>query len=384
MEDDTELLGLRGRPRRADPRRAPPAAHRLEPGRAAARPPAVVHLRDGAPAYFVHSFAGRPTTPDVVVAETTHGGRFASIVASGRLLGTQFHPERSGVDGLSPPGRFRGAGGHGSSRTPAWPPDAAAARHPVPRRRRRPGGQRHTIRGPARPGRPGRAGRRYAAEGADELVFLDIDAAPEARGTLLAAIRRTSHRLFVPLTVGGGVRTAGEMRAVLRAGADKVAFNTAAVSDVELIRRCAWRFGRQCVVVAIDARARAGPGWIQAGWEVVVRGGRTATGSTSSSGPGAPWSAAPGELLLTSIDRDGTRAGFDLELLRAVTSAVDVPVIASGGAGGVADMVAAITEGGADAVLAASIFHQGLVSIAEVKNALAAAGVPVRHTERAA
>lgn len=233
-------------------------------------------------------------------------------------------------------------------------------------------------------GDPAELAARYAAEGADELAFLDIDAAPEARGTLLTAIRRTSHRLFVPLTVGGGVRTAGEMRAVLRAGADKVALNTAAVADAELIRRCAWRFGRQCVVVAIDARARAGPGVIQAGWEVVVRGGRTATGLDVVEWARCAVERGAGELLLTSIDRDGTRAGFDLELLRAVTSAVDVPVIASGGAGGAADMVAAITEGGADAVLAASIFHQGLVSIAEVKNALAAAGVPVRHTERAA
>ncbi len=228
-------------------------------------------------------------------------------------------------------------------------------------------------------GDPAELAARYAAEGADELVFLDIDAAPEARGTLLAAIRRTSHRLFVPLTVGGGVRTPAEMRAVLRAGADKVALNTAAVADDALVGRCARRFGRQCVVVAIDARARARVSTRDPkSWEVVVRGGRTGTGLDVVEWASRAAERGAGELLLTSIDRDGTRAGFDLELLRAVTSAVDLPVVASGGAGGVADMVAAVTEGGADAVLAASIFHRGVVSISEVKAAFAEAGVPIR------
>ena len=228
-------------------------------------------------------------------------------------------------------------------------------------------------------GDPAELAARYAVEGADELVFLDIDAAPEARGTLLAAVRRTSHRLFVPLTVGGGVRTPAEMRAVLRAGADKVALNTAAVADDDLIRRCARRFGRQCVVVAIDARAHARVSMSDpTSWEVVVRGGRTGTGLDVVEWATRAAERGAGELLLTSIDRDGTRAGFDLDLLRAVSSAVDLPVVASGGAGGVADMVAAITEGGADAVLAASIFHRGVVSIREVKAGLAAAGVPIR------
>ncbi len=241
-------------------------------------------------------------------------------------------------------------------------------------------------------GDPVELAARYASEGADELVFLDIDAAPDARSTLLAAVRRTSRRLFIPLTVGGGVNSTSEMRAVLRAGADKVAVNTAVVADPDLIGRCARRFGRQCVVVAIDARARAsadgtrGPSDPRSGptWEVVVRGGRTPTGLDVVEWARQAVMLGAGELLLTSIDRDGTRAGFDLDLLRAVTSAVDVPVIASGGAGGVADMVAAITVGGADAVLAASIFHRGFVSIAAVKAALAAAGVPVRHAEVAA
>jgi imidazole glycerol-phosphate synthase subunit HisF len=228
-------------------------------------------------------------------------------------------------------------------------------------------------------GDPAELAARYAAEGADELVFLDIDAAPEARGTLLAAIRRTSHRLFVPLTVGGGVRTAAEMRAVLRAGADKVALNTAAVADEDLIGRCARRFGRQCVVVSIDARARTAASSSEPrSWEVVVRGGRTGTGLEVVEWAKRAAARGAGEILLTSIDRDGTRAGFDLDLLRAVISAVDLPVVASGGAGGVADMVAAITEGGADAVLAASIFHRGVASISSVKAGLAAAGVPIR------
>jgi cyclase len=222
-------------------------------------------------------------------------------------------------------------------------------------------------------GDPPELAARYAAEGADELVFLDISAAPEGRGTLLEIVERTARRVFIPLTVGGGVRSVEEMRDVLRAGADKVSLNTAAVSDPELIARCAARFGRQAVVVAIDARGTA-----DGGWDVLVRGGRETTGLDA-----VPWAAravalGAGELLVTSIDRDGTQAGFDTPLLRAISEAVEVPVIASGGAAGPADFVAAVVEGGADAVLAASIFHRGIHTIAEVKRAMAAAGLPVR------
>jgi cyclase len=221
---------------------------------------------------------------------------------------------------------------------------------------------------------------RYAAAGADELVFLDIGAAPEERATLLDIVERTARTVFVPLTVGGGVRSPAEMKAVLRAGADKVAVNTAAVRDPGLVRRCARRFGRQCVVISVDARAVPGrPG----AWEVVVRGGREATGIDAVDWVGRAVELGAGEVLLTSIDRDGTRQGFDLALLRAVTGSVDVPVIASGGAGSPADMVAAIDQGGADAVLAASIFHRDLHSIAAVKEALARAGVPVRLVDAA-
>jgi cyclase len=179
--------------------------------------------------------------------------------------------------------------------------------------------------------------------------------------------------VFIPLTVGGGVRSVTDMREVLRAGADKVSLNTAAVADPSLIARCALRFGRQAVVVAIDARRVAG-----GGWEVVTAGGRRRTGLDAVDWAGRAVDLGAGELLVTSIDRDGTGAGFDTDLLRAITARVSVPVIASGGAAGPADFVAAIRDGGADAVLAASIFHYRTHSIASVKAAMAAAGLNVR------
>ena len=222
-------------------------------------------------------------------------------------------------------------------------------------------------------GDPPELAARYAAEGADELVFLDISAAPEGRGTLLEIVERTARRAFIPLTVGGGVRSVDEMRDVLRAGADKVSLNTAAVADPALITRCAARFGRQAVVVAIDARRTT-----LDGWEVLVRGGRDTTGLDAVGWAASAVDLGAGELLVTSIDRDGTQAGFDTDLLRAISGAVEVPVIASGGAAGPADFVAAVVDGGADAVLAASIFHRGIHTITEVKAAMAAAGLPVR------
>ncbi len=238
-------------------------------------------------------------------------------------------------------------------------------------------------------GDPPELAERYAAEGADELVFLDITAAPERRGTLLGIVERTARRAFIPLTVGGGVRTVAEMRDVLRAGADKVAFNTAAVADPTLISRCAERFGRQAVVVAIDARAVASVGVASVGvphdtddlrptWEVVVKGGREATGLDAIAWAQRAVELGAGELLVTSIDRDGTGLGFDTALLRAITSQVHVPVIASGGAARPADCIAAVIDGGADAVLAASIFHRRIHTISEVKAAMAAAGLQVR------
>jgi cyclase len=227
-------------------------------------------------------------------------------------------------------------------------------------------------------GDPADLAERYAAEGADELVFLDITAAPERRATLLDVVERTARRAFIPLTVGGGVRSVDEMRAVLRAGADKVSLNTAAVTDPALIGRCAARFGRQAVVVAIDALLVA-PGR----WEVIVKGGREPTGLDVVEWACRAVDLGAGELLVTAIDRDGTGSGFDTTLLRAITSIVRVPVIASGGAAGPDDFVAAVHDGGADAVLAASIFHRRIHAIAEVKTAMAVAGIPVRLVPQA-
>ncbi len=252
-------------------------------------------------------------------------------------------------------------------------------------------------------GDPPELAERYAHEGADELVYLDIAAAPARRGTLLDIVERTARRAFIPLTVGGGVRSVDEMRDVLRAGADKVSLNTAAVADPGLVAGCAARFGSQAVVVAIDARrvAQAGPSEDRTGraedgtgrpvdgivraahgtparWEVLIRGGRDVTGLDAVAWAERAVELGAGELLVTSIDRDGTRSGFDTDLLRAIADRVPVPVIASGGAAGPADFVAAVADGHADAVLAASIFHRRIHSIAEVKAAMAAAGLPVR------
>ncbi len=234
-------------------------------------------------------------------------------------------------------------------------------------------------------GDPPELAERYARGGVDELVFLDITAATEGRSTLLDIVERTARRAFIPLTVGGGVRSDIEMRAVLRAGADKVSLNTAAVADPDLIARCARRFGRQAVVVAIDARRRSWPdGGSARTWEVVVRGGREATDLDAVAWAERVVGLGAGELLVTSMDRDGTGSGYDTELLRAITDRVSVPVIASGGAAGPADFVTAVRDGGADAVLAASIFHRRIATIGAVKAAMAAAGLSVRLTPEVA
>ena len=229
-------------------------------------------------------------------------------------------------------------------------------------------------------GDPPTLAERYAREGADEIVYLDIAAAPAGRGTLLGIVEQTAGRVFVPLTVGGGVRTVGEMRAVLRAGADKVSLNTAAVREPDLVRRCARAFGSQAVVVAIDARRRT----TGDGWEVVVRGGREPTGIDAVAWARRITAIGAGELLVTSMDRDGTKTGYDTDLLGAISSAVEVPVIASGGAATPADFVAAVRDGGATGLLAASIFHRSEVSIDDVKDALDAAGIRVRRAREAA
>ncbi len=222
-------------------------------------------------------------------------------------------------------------------------------------------------------GDPAEQAGAYDAQGADEICFLDISASDENRGALLDVVRRTAERCFIPLTVGGGVRSTADMRALLLAGADKVAINTAAVRDPALISETSRAFGAQCVVIAIDAKAVA-PGR----WEVFVQGGKVPTGIDAVAFAQEAAERGAGEILLTSMDRDGTQAGYDLELLHAVTSRVRVPVIASGGAGTLEHLTEAVTIGGASAVLAASIFHFGTFTLAEARAALAAAGAPVR------
>ena len=211
----------------------------------------------------------------------------------------------------------------------------------------------------------------YDREGADELVFLDITATSDKRATVVELARRAADEVFVPFTIGGGVRAVGDAQAVLDAGADKVSVNSAAVARPELVGELADVFGAQCVVLAIDARARPG------GWEVVVAGGRTPTGRDALAWAREGVERGAGEILLTSMDRDGTKDGYDLALLGAITAAVDVPVIASGGVGSPRHMVDGFAAG-ADAALAASIFHYGECSIAGVKAELVAAGVPIR------
>jgi cyclase len=213
----------------------------------------------------------------------------------------------------------------------------------------------------------------YDREGADELVFLDITASSDDRETLYGVVRATADQVFIPLTVGGGVRSVEDARRLLLAGADKVAFNTAAIARPGLLTQAADAFGAQCVVVAIDARRRR-----TGGWEVTTHGGRRTAGLDAVAWAGQAAERGAGEILLTSMDRDGTRQGFDLELLRAVTGAVGVPVIASGGAGTAQHMAEAVTIGRASAVLAASIFHFGELRIGDVKQTMAAAGLPVR------
>ena len=223
-------------------------------------------------------------------------------------------------------------------------------------------------------GDPVEQARAYDAAGADELCFLDITASHEARGTLIDVVRRTAEVCFMPLTVGGGVRTAEDARALLLAGADKVAVNSAAVARPELVAEIAERFGSQCCVASVDARC-VGEGR----WEVFTHGGRRETGVDAVAHALRVAELGAGELLVTSMDRDGTPDGYDLALIRTIADQVSVPVVASGGVGGLGDLVAGICDGHASAVLAASIFHFGEASIADAHAALAAAGIPVRR-----
>ncbi|MDO4620209.1 MAG: imidazole glycerol phosphate synthase subunit HisF [Lachnospiraceae bacterium] len=223
-------------------------------------------------------------------------------------------------------------------------------------------------------GDPVEVAKAYNAEGADELVFLDITASSDQRNTVVDMVRRVAEQVFIPFTVGGGIRTVEDMKQILREGADKVSVNTAAVVNPELIREGAEKFGNQCIVIAIDAKRRADG----TGWNVYVKGGREDTGMDAVEWAKKAVALGAGEVLLTSMDGDGTKAGYDIELTRAVADAVGVPVIASGGAGTCEHFYEALTEGGAEAALAASLFHFNELSIDEVKDYLAERGVPVR------
>lgn len=215
----------------------------------------------------------------------------------------------------------------------------------------------------------------YDREGADELVFLDITASHEKRDTIVELARRCAEKLFIPFTIGGGIRSEEDVRALLNAGADKVSLNSAAIRSPDLVNICAHRFGNQCIVVAIDAkRVQADP----PAWDVYLDGGRTPTGLSAVAWAREVTARGAGEILLTSMDRDGTKDGYDLELTRAVVETVNVPVIASGGAGTLAHLAEVVRDAGADAVLAASIFHYGEYSIREAKELMAARGIPVR------
>ena len=229
-------------------------------------------------------------------------------------------------------------------------------------------------------GDPVEVARRYDEQGADEITFLDITASSDGRDTMVHVVEEVASQVFIPLTVGGGIRSVDDMRRLLSAGADKISINTAAVQCPELIREAAQRFGSQCIVVAIDAKQSRSAGDVRGpSWEVYTHGGRTPTGLDAVQWARRVVALGAGEILLTSMDRDGTRSGFDLALTRAVADAVPVPVIASGGVGGLDDLADGVESGGAQAVLAASIFHFGEHTVAEAKECMARRGIEVRR-----
>jgi imidazole glycerol-phosphate synthase subunit HisF len=227
-------------------------------------------------------------------------------------------------------------------------------------------------------GDPVELAARYDEQGADELVFLDITASSDARDTMVHVVEQVAEQVFIPFTVGGGVRTVEDVRRILRAGADKVSLNTAAVEAPDIVAASADEFGAQCIVVAVDARRHDATS-ATAGWEVVTHGGRRGTGLDAIEWVARACGLGAGEILLTSMDRDGTKAGYDIELLRAVGDTVNVPVIASGGVGTLQHLYEGVADGGVSAVLAASIFHYGQHTVQEAKSYLAARGVPVRQ-----
>jgi cyclase len=224
-------------------------------------------------------------------------------------------------------------------------------------------------------GDPVEIARQYDEQGADEITFLDITASSDNRGLLLDIVERVASQVFIPLTVGGGVREVGDVRRLLNAGADKVSINTSAVQNPQLVEDAAGRFGSQCIVVAVDAKRASGP---TARWEVFTHGGRRPTGLDAVEWGKRMQAAGAGEILLTSMDRDGTRAGFDLEITRAFSEALEIPIIASGGVGGLQDLVDGVLIGKADAVLAASVFHYGELTVQQAKRYMAQNNIEVR------
>lgn len=330
-------------------------------------------------AAFANSYALRHAPPGWAAAWTTHGVRFVAALERGAVLACQFHPELSGAAGLDLIQRWLLATGAGV-RVPSRVPTTPAPREPgltvrlVPCLDVRDGrvvkGVRFTELRDA--GDPARLAARYEEQGADELVLLDVAASPSARATRVTTVRRVRAALGIPLTAGGGVRSVDDARRLLSAGADRVSVNSAAVARPELLAELAREFGSQCVVLAVDAR-RA-----EDGWDVLVMGGRERTGRDAVAWARHGTALGAGEVLLTSWDRDGTRTGCDLELLRAVSGAVTVPVVASGGIGTRAHVAEAVAAG-AEAVLAASVFHDGHDTVAEIKADLAARGIRVRR-----
>jgi imidazole glycerol phosphate synthase glutamine amidotransferase subunit len=322
-------------------------------------------------AAFANSFALRRAPAGWSTAWTNHGAPFISALRRDAILLCQFHPELSGRFGLELLGRWlSSAAAHG----PADDVARELTLRIIPCLDVRDG---HVVKGVRfsdlrQAGDPAERARRYEADGADEIVVLDVGASPERRDTQVETVRAVRSKLHIPLTVGGGVRRLEDARSLLAAGADKVSVNTAAVADPALLSRLAESFGSQCTVLAIDARRRG------VGWETLVVGGREIANDDAVGWARAGVERGAGEILLTSWDRDGTREGCDLELLAAVSRAVDVPVIASGGIGSRSDVLAA-ARSGASAVLAASIFHDDEDTPAGVKRFLAGEGIPVRR-----
>ena len=357
-------------------------------------------VQDEAQAYFTHSYVAPDS--DATVAITEHGVPFASVVEHGLVFGAQFHPEKSGETGLRmlrnfldvvEEGRARRAGPTGETqRLQAPTPDSRGTRPPTPIDEGRPGGalmlskriiacldvrdgqvvKGINFEGLRNAGDPAELARRYNVEGIDELVILDVTATLEKRRTMARTVATVAKELFIPLAVGGGIASEDDAAAAVDAGADKVSINSAAVANPSLITSLARRYGSQAVVVAIDAKLEGDR------FGVYVRSGSTPTGRDAVEWAREAADRGAGEILLTSIDKDGTRSGFDLPMTAAVSRAVSIPVIASGGAGTFGHFSDVFTEGCADAALAASVFHFSEHAVSELKAHLDAQGIPVR------